>query len=229
MKKKSTFITAGIILVGLVIITFAGKDLIAQRFPTFGSLLQSGFGINAKNQEAELAVKQAETLQEANDAIAAAEKLSAETIAPESPPPSPKDPLPWTFNSGDSGVTPTLTLNPKVKVYSAVTVDPHPDHLPVEGEQIVLPMLNGKSIKVNVESAESNDNGDYIWSGHLDGHNNDYPIVMTYGENTTFATITTPDGSYSLEAVKGVGWLYKNPAEAELTAQGKNDYLIPDE
>jgi|GEM_PF-4839547 len=229
MKKKNMFIAAGILLVGFVIITLAGKDYIAQRFPAFGSLLQSGLGISSKNQAADLAVIQAKTLQEADDAIAAAEQLSAETVAPESPPPSPKESLPWTFNAGDSGVTPSLTLNSKVKVYSAVTVDPHPDHLPAEGEQIVLPMLNGKSIKVNVESAESNDNGDYIWSGHLDGHNNDYPIVMTYGENTTFATITTPDGSYSLEAVKGVGWLYKNPAEAELTAQGKNDYLIPDE
>ena len=53
---------------------------------------------------------------------------------------------------------------------------------------------------------------------------------MTYGADAVFASITTPQGSYSLESVNGSGWIYKNPAEVELTQPGKNDYLeVPEE
>ena len=228
MKKKDMLIAGGIILGSVMVFTYASKDFIAQRFPAFGNFLQSGFAMKSKNQDAELAMMQAKTLSDADDAISAAEKLSAETDEMKaSTVTQAKDALPWKITAGDGDSAPRTKLNPRIKVFTTVKLDPHPDHLPAEGEQIVLPMLNGKTIKVNVESSESTENGDYSWSGHLDGHNNDYPIVMTYGENTTFATITTPEGSYSLEAVHGVGWLYKNPAEAELTAPGQNDYLIP--
>lgn len=227
MKNNNRFIAGGLLLAAFAVMIFLGKDLITLHFPELGNMLSASFA-TSKDQQADLAEKQLESLQDAEETIAAAEKLTAETVTPESALAPTKDAQTWTLHPSDSSLAPSISLNPKVKIYSPVTLEPHPDRLPAEGEQIILPMFDGKSVKVNVESAESNANGDYIWSGHLDGHNNDYPVVMTYGENTTFATITTPEGSYSLEAVKGVGWLYKNPAEAELTSQGKNDFLIPE-
>lgn len=227
MKNNHRFIAGGLILATSAALIFLSRDLIALHFPVLGTLLQAG-AATSPEQEAELAALQLKSLQDAENTIAAAEKLAAETVTPEIATAPAKDNSPWTLHRAGGDITPSLSLHPKIKVFSSITLDPHPDHLPAEGEQVILPMFEGKSVKVNVESAASNANGDYIWSGHLDGYNNSYPIVMTYGENTTFATITTPEGSYSLEAVKGVGWLYKNPAEAELSAQGKNDFLIPD-
>lgn len=226
MKNNNRFIAGGLILAAFAVAIFLSKDLISLYFPELGNMLSGG--LPSKEQQADLAIQQQESLQSAEETIAAAEQLAAEAAPIERAPIPEKEAKPWTLHAADSDLAPSLKLNPKVKVYSPVTLEPHPDRLPAEGEQIVLPMFDGKSVKVNVESTQSNSNGDYIWSGHLDGYNNDYPVVMTYGENTTFATITTPQGSYSLEAVKGVGWLYKNPAEAELSAQGKDDFLIPE-
>lgn len=55
-------------------------------------------------------------------------------------------------------------------------------------------------------------------------------VAAPEAEEGNFATITTPKGAYSLEAREGSGWVYKNPAEVELTQPGKNDYLeVPEE
>ena len=48
---------------------------------------------------------------------------------------------------------------------------------------------------------------------------------MTYGERSIFATITTPDGSYTMESLDGLGWLYKNPAEVELFNTDSKDFV----
>lgn len=121
--------------------------------------------------------------------------------------------------------TPKIPLSEKISNYAIVQLEQHPAQFPVMGEQIQLPMLNGQSVVANVESTTKNPNGDYTWSGHLQGYGSDYPVVMTYGEHSIFATITTPEGSYTMESVEGLGWLYKNPAEIELSNPGMKDFL----
>jgi hypothetical protein len=120
---------------------------------------------------------------------------------------------------------PKITLSERISDYAIVALEQHPARFPAAGEQIQLPMLNGKQVLVNVESSTANPNGDYTWSGHLDGFGSDYPVVMTYGEHSIFATITTPEGSYTMESLDGSGWLYKNPAEVELSTPGAKDFL----
>lgn len=125
--------------------------------------------------------------------------------------------------------TPTFMLHDDVREYEVVSMDTTPS-LPGEGEQVVVPLLNGTSVVVNVISSKVTRNGDYSWSGHVAGYGNDYPVIMTYGSKSAFAMITTPQGSYSMESIDGVGWLYKNPAEHELTAPGHEDFLeIPEQ
>ena len=75
-----------------------------------------------------------------------------------------------------------------------------------------------------IQSLE-NPNGDYSWRGYLDGYGTDYPVVMTYGANSVFATVTTPKGSYTLVSVSGSGWIYKNPSEFELSQPGVEDHM----
>lgn len=126
--------------------------------------------------------------------------------------------------------TPAISLSEKISEYAIVQLDQNASQLPSVGQQIQLPMLNGAAVVANVETANTNPNGDYTWSGHLQGYGTDYPVVMTYGEHSIFATITTPQGSYTMESIDGLGWLYKNPAEIELSNPGAKDFMeVPHE
>lgn len=120
--------------------------------------------------------------------------------------------------------TPAIPLSERISDYAIVEL-PQVAALPVVGEVISLPLLHGKSFVAVVESANNLANGDYSWSGHVQGYGTDYPVIMTYGEHSVFATITTPDGSYTMESINGLGWLYKNPAEVELSHPGAKDFL----
>jgi hypothetical protein len=120
---------------------------------------------------------------------------------------------------------PSIRLNDRVVAYEVIEINQHPDQIPQIGEQVLVPMLKGKSVTVNVQSVSTSPNGDKTWRGHVQGEGTDYPVIMTYGEHTVFAMITTPEGSYSMESVDGVGWLYKNPSEFELAAPNSKDYL----
>ncbi len=130
----------------------------------------------------------------------------------------------WKVDDVKSPV-PSIPLNDKVVDYEIVEIDQYPEHFPQVGEHITLPMLNGEKVVVEVKSLSTSPNGDQTWSGHLQGQGTDYPVIMTYGEHAVFATITTPEGSYSMESVDGLGWLYKNPSEFELSDASANDFL----
>lgn len=121
--------------------------------------------------------------------------------------------------------TPSIPLSEKITDYAVVQLEQNLAQVPAVGEQVQLPMLGGQSVVANVESTTKNPNGDYTWTGHLEGYGTDYPVVMTYGEHSIFATITTPEGSYTMESIDGLGWLYKNPAEVELSNPGAKDFL----
>lgn len=125
-----------------------------------------------------------------------------------------------------TSATPAMPLPASVSVYEPVSVDMESPVFPAAGEQTSVTLPGGERLQVNVETSTTNPNGDYTWRGHLDGYGDDeYPVVMTYGGSSVFATVTTPSGSYTLESVNGSGWIYKNPSEFELSNPGANDYL----
>ena len=130
----------------------------------------------------------------------------------------------WALGDAKSA-TPQIPLNRVIRDYEVIEINQHPATTPQVGETVSLPMLNGKKILVDVQTANLNPNGDKSWSGHLQGYGEDYPIIMTYGEHAIFATITTPEGSYTMESTDGVGWLYKNPSEFELSDASAKDFL----
>jgi hypothetical protein len=124
---------------------------------------------------------------------------------------------------------PSLPLPEGIVDYEPVAVDMESPAFPQPGQQVSLGLPGNEVVNATVKTANENPNGDYSWRGYLDGYGTDYPVVMTYGANSVFATITTPKGSYTLESLNGSGWVYKNPAEFELSEPGKNDYLEPDQ
>lgn len=134
--------------------------------------------------------------------------------------------VPDAWGMADATVaTPTMPLPGGVSVYEPVSVDMDNPAYPQAGQQTSVTMPGGERLQVNIETSTTNPNGDYTWRGHLDGHGDEYPVVMTYGGNSVFATVTTPNGSYTLESVNGSGWIYKNPSEFELSNPGANDFL----
>ncbi len=120
---------------------------------------------------------------------------------------------------------PSMPVPGGVVVYEPVSVDMENPAYPQAGERLSITMPGGERLQVNVETSSTNPNGDYTWRGHLDGHGDEYPVVMTYGGSSVFATVTTPKGSYTLESVNGSGWIYKNPSEFELSNPDAKDYL----
>jgi len=133
---------------------------------------------------------------------------------------------PDAWSTGDTNSsTPKMPLPAGVSVYEPISVDMENPKYPEPGEQRTMTMPGGERLQVNVENKATNPNGDYTWRGHLEGHGDEYPVVMTYGNNSVFATVTTPNGSYTLVSVDGSGWIYKNPSEFELSKPGVNDSL----
>jgi hypothetical protein len=124
---------------------------------------------------------------------------------------------------------PSIPLPEGIVDYEPVAVDMDSPAFPQPGQQVSLGLPGDESVNATVKTSNENPNGDYSWRGYLDGYGTDYPVVMTYGANSVFATITTPKGSYTLESLNGSGWVYKNPAEFELSDPGKSDYLEPDQ
>jgi hypothetical protein len=124
-----------------------------------------------------------------------------------------------------AAASPAMPLPESVSVYEPISVDMENPIYPEAGQQTSVTLPGGERVQVNIETSTTNPNGDYTWRGHLDGHGDEYPVVMTYGGNSVFATVTTPNGSYTLESVNGSGWIYKNPSEFELSNPGANDYL----
>lgn len=138
-------------------------------------------------------------------------------------------PAAWRVDDA-TATTPQIPLPAGVSVYEPVAVDMENPKYPEQGEQLTVVMPGDERLRVNVEAGITNPNGDYTWRGYLDGYGDEYPVVMTYGGSSVFATVTTPKGSYSLISVNGRGWIYKNPSEFELSSPGANDYLeIPHE
>lgn len=131
----------------------------------------------------------------------------------------------WQFPE-EAYLTPDLPLNDAVVSKAVVIFDHEQTDYPEPGGQIELPMLNGESVTADVKHAVVTPSGDYSWSGHLAGHGTDYPITMTYGETSAFSMITTPQGSYTMETINGVGWLYKNPSELELSEPGSEHAIV---
>ena len=71
-------------------------------------------------------------------------------------------------------------------------------------------------------------NGDMSWRGHLAGYEEPYAVVFTMGNSANFATITTPEGAYLLEATDGSGWMVALVDLENLIDTNLRDYRIPD-
>lgn len=124
----------------------------------------------------------------------------------------------------DGSEVPPLELNPHI-THAEVIRLPEADLLEKNpGDRLSIPLLDGRSLAVTVEDASRLPNGDYSWRGYVEGEEDDFPVIFTVGKNSAFATITSWEGSYTMESVGGVGYLYRN-----IVNRGEDAIAVPDE
>lgn len=97
------------------------------------------------------------------------------------------------------------------------------------GDQLILPIpqLN-TSYQMQVDVVGRHPNGDKSLKGHLVNTAKRYSVVMTRGENATFATINTPNGSFMLEAAGDDGWIMSLAELDYMIDPNLDDSRIPD-
>lgn len=123
----------------------------------------------------------------------------------------------------DGSEVPPLELNPQI-THAEIIRLPETDLLEKNpGDRLSIPLLEGRSLAVTVEEASRLPNGDYSWRGYVEGEDDDFPVIFTVGKNSAFATITSWEGSYTMESVGGVGYLYRN-----IVDRGEDAIAVPD-
>lgn len=95
------------------------------------------------------------------------------------------------------------------------------------GDHIAMDLPTGNRYVSIVEDVQSFTNGDKGWFGYIESEGQRYPVSFTAGSDSVYATIASPEGSYTLETSGGRGWLYLNPEIAELVDPNQPDQLIP--
>ena len=132
----------------------------------------------------------------------------------------------WTISS----VIPAdaVVLDEKIQTKEPVSVDAGKAASVAAGDVIPLPLPGTTGYLAVVDRVSVSSSGETSWSGYLQGYNSDYPVVFTIGAQSSFATITTPEGQYAMEAVNGNGWVYKTPDLIDLVDPDQPDHLITD-
>lgn len=78
------------------------------------------------------------------------------------------------------------------------------------GDQFDFPAFSNKQYSMTVLKSKTLWNGDVVISGTVQSgdDNNSFPAVISTGKNATFASFSTPEGSYELESFGQIGALY---------------------
>ncbi|NVJ50108.1 MAG: hypothetical protein HWE13_00415 [Gammaproteobacteria bacterium] len=132
----------------------------------------------------------------------------------------------WRLNDNDLLDYKTFP-HPKVLQFDAIALDAEAILLAEAGERLELPVTADQKLQGQVANNTIDRRGNVVVTGYLEGYGDRYPFIITHGEQSTFAMVTSPQGSFSIETVNGIGWVYQNPSEEELSAPGYNDERIP--
>jgi hypothetical protein len=116
------------------------------------------------------------------------------------------------------GITPTATIALAQGVISKLKV----------GDTISLPYMGNGEFDAKITKKTTHKNGSVTVTGNLVDTGNQYAVVLTEGKKMSFATVTTPNGSYEIETRNGVGYVYAtDDIDKKWIDHSKEDVLIP--
>ncbi|MFR9719470.1 hypothetical protein ACL00X_08955 [Aeromonas diversa] len=79
------------------------------------------------------------------------------------------------------------------------------------GDVVGLTLPDGRTLQAKVTRTELQAGGRRNWQGEVEVEGEPYPVNFTFGKETAFGFIGTPQGSFTLETLRGQGWIYMTP------------------
>lgn len=79
------------------------------------------------------------------------------------------------------------------------------------GDVVNLSLPDGRVLQTRVTHRELQAGGRCTWQGEVEVGDTTYPVNFTFGKETVFGLIGTPEGSFTLETLQGRGWIYMTP------------------
>jgi len=93
------------------------------------------------------------------------------------------------------------------------------------GSKLLLPPIDGMSYEMKVETKQVSQNGTVSIEGNFNENGIVYSAILTEGKKATFISMYTPNGTYEVNIIHGIGYIYAN-ADIE---KAKIDYSKTDE
>lgn len=79
------------------------------------------------------------------------------------------------------------------------------------GDVVSLSLPDGRTLQARVTGTALQAGGRRNWQGEVEVEGEPYPVNFTFGKETAFGFIGTPQGSFTLETLRGQGWIYMTP------------------
>ncbi|MCH9740270.1 MAG: hypothetical protein K0U38_05465 [Epsilonproteobacteria bacterium] len=116
------------------------------------------------------------------------------------------------------GVTPLLTVNLDKEKIQSLQV----------GEKIRLPLVGQVEYESIINEKTRHNNGSFSLLGTLTNYEEPYSVILTQGEEYSFATLSTPEGTFEIEAEEDQGYVYAvNDIDNAWIDYSKSDILTP--
>jgi len=94
------------------------------------------------------------------------------------------------------------------------------------GDKITLPEINGFQFELNILNKTYNNDGSVSLKAEILGEDEKYFAILTEGENNSFITAFTPEGSFEFETNKDEGYVYDaNQIKRIRINYSKPDYI----
>ncbi len=76
------------------------------------------------------------------------------------------------------------------------------------GDTITLPFVDDAKYRAKISDKIIHKDGSTSITGNLINSNKKYSVVLTQGKNSSFGSLTTPEGTYEIEVLNGKGYVY---------------------
>jgi len=78
------------------------------------------------------------------------------------------------------------------------------------GDSILLPSIDGNTYELTITHKEVSPRGNVSIDGSFSENGINYSAILTEGSNAAFVSMNTPDGTYEIELLNGIGYVYAN-------------------
>jgi len=78
------------------------------------------------------------------------------------------------------------------------------------GDTVILPNINGLTYKLKIGTHTISKRGNTSVSGKFTDNGISYSAIITEGKTSAFISMNTPEGTYEIELMNGIGFIYQS-------------------